>query len=1267
MSGSPVQPEPLKICPPQGDYSENDINSVNFEIMLNENLSYIKDEGHPNGCFTNGMQELVESLKQDIIEKKECLCEGFLIDTMKDFLDTSSTRCQYRIRSCTNFNNYKDSDVNIPLAKKLQSIQEKAEENGDSDMITCYSSLNSLVYDIISNNDDGERKIKYEQRFPEFCCVDFTPIGTLFNSTPPRRLSDNAMQITGLCSEFDSGGDCVPGINSKQLDDVNSLCIINFAISILKSAFRPLDDICIKITKDNAIHQKNTFLLNIKKKTEDTKVFVIKTGAGGYFTVEKLTFAINKYPKAADKIFTNSNELEILINDLIYFILNKSANVDVARKTVLCLLMCIKTAGDFIKMFTVYILNKVNLFGTSLNTIDNIYFLTHDKSAMNLALCLDIHCLGGTGSASNYNPSGTSIRFFYWNSLPKWYKTNLKQKLVGLGYKFYYTDIPKIQQTEDIDLQDIIYQEKSLDNEDMSLCPPSQDGNTTLYGGVKTSTSAIKKTASASAAASASASASAALATKKTIAKPDAKDKATEKAEKAKAKAEKAAEKTAKKAEEDKAKALSIAKTYNIPDMVKPTLYKRSKNDQGKYIISWVPQTRKDLSMFKTQYQHSASREVEKGSISPRTYIKLDRQLRSMDIQKKFVKEIIGDPNFQYQRIKLKNAYANLNAAIITQLFTPRTTDANSNLIEQANIAIKQFGNNRPQTLPSFLEYSIDVSLMQRFISIVAIGKSDQVENPNISIQFDIIYNGFMVIQSMDKPIEKDILKSSVILKFRDFSKDGEHINATELRELFIKTIRDNITINDLAISSFKKFAVATITKEFLNSIIVEARIHCLAFSHTRRLIYFIEDNVKIPLITIKDLDLIFNANQNKFKLNTKFDYAESNFLKEGLSKLSKLVNRNHPCGPEAANSLQKTLPLIIKNLEFNIRIYSELYKKYKDITTYIDKLINLYNKYSINYTNYFNKDKLQLKNCSVLILLCESLLILVKFLCKLQIKLNDINLSINKILTEKSLGPVDTILIKCNSTDGQLKANILIAKTKKLYAEFREIYKSCHDFINETNSKSIKIRRISTQFTQSTSINIDITGISCVNDRPETLLAVLIREFALLINSCDGIFYASKIQKGFLPQDLGILSRQPTETDFFGGVGQITCKKYKNNEPKAANIANLKKVNNAKVPKVKEEKLKVANVANLKKAKVPKVKEEKPKANKAKVPKVKEEKPKANKAKVPKVKEEKPKANKAAKPNKANASNAANAKVSKVKEVKPKVANAKISNVKNY
>ncbi len=1165
MSGIQYQ-----LCPPgiSVDYSEKDINSVNFELMFDRNLAYINDDENLKGCL--GDISLVSSLIKDIMGKKECLCEGFLIDTMKDFLDVHSKRCDNRIKSCASFNNYKDSDVNNPLAEKLQSIQEKAEEIGDIDMITCYSSLNSLVYDIISDDNSTERERKYKERFPEFCCVDFTPIGTLFkNGSTSRRLSDHAMQITGLCSEFDSGGDCIPGTLTQRLDDSYSICIINFAISILKSAFRPLDDVLIKITRDGAM-QPNTFQLNIGINSV-THPFVIKTGSQGYFTVEKLTSAI-KQSKATATAVSSSNYLELV--DLIHQLISIFIYLGEpdARKKVLCLLMCIKTAGDFIKIFTVYFLNKVNLLpnltaaGTLYNTTDNIYFLTHDKSAMNLALCLNIHCLGGTGSASNYNPSGTSIRFFYWDSLPKWYKTNLKKKLIGLGYKFSLTTIPQTAVIPSV--ADIISQEDAIDHED-EHCPSPPDGHQTLHGGGKSATAKAKAKATAATAATAAIAATAATsATSATAA-----TAAEEKAAKLAAKAEKAAELEEKTKQKAYTKALNIANSHHDPKAGEPTFYALDEKGKIYYTRSHATkeQALESLGSFKKQYRNKVGRQLEEGNISPDVYNKMNKHLTNINLQQ-LINTVIGDERFRHKRIELRNAYAKLNAAIITQLFTYRDA-VGKNLIDDATKAITEIGNTRPQTLPSFLEYSIDVSLMQRFISIVAIN-TGQTTN----IQFDIIYNGFMVIQSIDLAIEKDTLKSSIILDFRDFS-NGEgtdnNIGAADLRNLFIQTIENNINIGDLIISPFQKFALATITKEFINSIIVEAKIHCLAFAHARRLIYFIEDKIKIPLIARDDLDRMFTVKEKNLRNNTEKNYADSYYLKIGLLRLSRLVKKKHPCGPEVSGSLQKVLPPIIENLEMNTRIYSELYKKYKDVTIYIDKLIKLYNIYSGYYPVYFANGpdpSSQLKNClSILILLCETLLILVKFLCKLQIKLNEIILAINRI------GLVEEIVIECtDNIDGRPKADILIAKTKKLYTEFFRNHHSCIEFIQKTHADTKTIRHVSA----STQPNIKtVQGISCENT--DSLLAVLVYEFTTLRNT-GRIFYFSPMQIGF-SQNLASLTRQPT----LNHGGQFTCKKYKNNEPKA---------NNVKVAKVKEENPKAAKANNVK---VAKLKEENPKAAK--------------------------------------------------------------------
>jgi hypothetical protein len=263
-------------------------------------------------------------------------------------------------------------------------------------------------------------------------------------------------------------------------------------------------------------------------------------------------------------------------------------------------------------------------------------------------------------------------------------------------------------------------------------------------------------------------------------------------------------------------------------------------------------------------------------------------------------------------------------------------------LINEAEKEMGKYDNVRPRTLPSFLEYSIDVSLMQRFISIVAIDTIDD----NLTIKFEIMYNGLIFIQSMNEPIEKDRLMSSITLKFEDFGQGDEQIKAARLRQLFFSTIEtEDKTIGELdKITELEKRALATITKEFINSIIVDARIHCLAFAHARRLIYFIEDKIEIPLVSKKYLDLLYNATQKMTRAAAPENYANFDY---GLKQLGRLAKtKGFPCGPLEARSLQGFLPPIIRNLEINIGIYSELYKKYMDVTTYIDKLILLYNTY---------------------------------------------------------------------------------------------------------------------------------------------------------------------------------------------------------------------------------------------------------------------------------------------------------------------------------
>ena len=405
----------IQLCPnPRLSYSEVDINSDNFSVLLEKNLEFAL-YGLSCAKFTD---EIKNKINVDMLSKIDCFSKGILMDTKKDFLDISAkSRSEKRIYECTEFSNHNDSDVYNALQEVIDLLSDKAKKNGDAEMLIKHTQLNALVGNVINDSDADTRYVKYKACFPSYCCIDFTPIGTMRKEgTKIIRLTDNATQITGLCSSFDTGGSCIP-IGNKMtghksvitMKEDLSLCIINYAISILKSVLRPLDDIELHIRKEKNTDE-NKFVLGIRK-TSGSKVIniEIKTGSDGFFTIEKLYNEINGLLKTAD---TGYSEKKI-------------------KNIVLCLLMCIKTAGDFVKMFVVYILHNYNILEhPNNNTEGNIYFLTHDKSALNIALCLDIPCLGGTGSASNFKENGKSTRLFYWNSKSKWKGTNLKKKLI---------------------------------------------------------------------------------------------------------------------------------------------------------------------------------------------------------------------------------------------------------------------------------------------------------------------------------------------------------------------------------------------------------------------------------------------------------------------------------------------------------------------------------------------------------------------------------------------------------------------------------------------------------------------------------------------------------------------------------------------------------------------------------------------------------------------------------------------------------------------
>ena len=119
----------IKLCPtPHIDYNESDINDFNFDLTLDKNLVFILQDDYIRKA-TKGID--LELIKKEMSNCKDCLSKGILIDTMKDFLDVHTKRSIDRIKICTNFFAYNDKDVNKPLADKLQSIQNTAEEKKD--------------------------------------------------------------------------------------------------------------------------------------------------------------------------------------------------------------------------------------------------------------------------------------------------------------------------------------------------------------------------------------------------------------------------------------------------------------------------------------------------------------------------------------------------------------------------------------------------------------------------------------------------------------------------------------------------------------------------------------------------------------------------------------------------------------------------------------------------------------------------------------------------------------------------------------------------------------------------------------------------------------------------------------------------------------------------------------------------------------------------------------------------------------------------------
>jgi len=1077
----------IKLCPkPPIDYSEGDINATNFEVNLNNNLNYILKDAY----FLNAIKGIdLELIKKEMSNCKECLSKGILIDTMKDFLDIHAKRSGSRIKNCTKFDTYNDKDVSKPLSDKLQSIQDTAEKKKDADMITCYSGLNSLVYNIISDVDANSRAKKYRERFPEFCSIDFTPIGTLYKDVHgnERRLSDEARQITGVCSDFDSGGDCIPGNISTNVDmpeDIG-LCIINIAISVLKSVLTPLDDINIKIKKAPISQGPKTFELHIEGLSSH---FLIKTGACGYFTVDKLTSAI--YPDLASEKAKSSpdaqNEVRAFIHELLIQLNNAkhpSVSDNIIRKKVLCLLMCIKTAGDFIKMFVVYILNRFNLIpekksgsGIKLNTIDNIYFLTHDKSAMNLALCLNIHCLGGTGSATKYNSNGTSIRFLYWDSIPKWYRTNFKRKLTGLGYKFI--DKGALIINDNINIEQLVNEEDKLDKNNESSSCPEDVLCAYLNGGMP----AKKKTVS---------------------------DK-THLAE-------------IKEKEDDVFKANRTADRHLAENEHLSSIRPRSRQLMSIAIKSMARDFKNKTPNKKTgEPLYSAKSFNEKSKIIAR----FNTRLLSRTIR--------NDPDFHFARINLQEDYETLNAAIITAMITPDINEARQLILEKRKEPELK-GYTRSKVLPSFLELMNDASYMERYLSINA-----EPNDTNKTISIELFYNKCL-IQSLNRKIAS--VSSRITLTFQNTNGTS----ATNLYNLFKNTIsKDDKIIEDVSNNEKIKKNLAIITKNFVNTILDESRTCCLAFVNALRLVDYLDPSVDIPYYTSEDYNLLKSKKDYIERLNDCMkDLVRVGKHLHGVLEERDTQNKGrHNCGEEAKNTLQKKLPQYISNLEICIKIYSELNKRYREIYTYVLKIIELYNKNEKNASN-----------CLTLIYLCETLLILVKFLCKLKIELRKINDNIIMYGYTFFIFEVDCVDENVQDRNNP-KTRKLINKIKDNLQEFFQgdtsLNYESNLFLHKTENDAIHF--------------ISINGSNGIINGIKNLLPIVIEEFKNLRNSCRE-FSTSEMQlklQNF--SDVSRFKRNPT----VGGKYKKNTSSAKKEKPKVKKDVPIAKKEKLKVKKVK-------------------------------------------------------------------------------------------------
>ena len=1037
----------IQLCPdPRLSYSEADINSDNFSVLLEKNLEFALS-GLSCANFTD---EIKKGINADMLSKIDCFSKGILMDTKKDFLDTSAmSRSEKRIYECTEFSNYNDDELYNALQEAIDLLSDKASTNGDTEILIKHTQLNALVGNVIKEAKSEDRYAKYKASFPSYCCIDFTPIGTIRkDGTKIIRLTDNATQITGLCSSFDTGGNCVPIGNEIMTEHKSvitmkedlSLCIINYAISILKSVLRPLDDIVLHIRKEKDTAE-NKFVLGIRK-TSGSKVIniEIKTGSDGFFTIDKLTKAINRNPKDSGDTAT-CNFIDKLYNEINGLFKSPDAGYSEKkiRNIVLCLLMCIKTAGDFVKMFVVYILHNYNILKKHI-TKGNIYFLTHDKSALNIALCLDIPCLGGTGSASNFKENGKSTRLFYWNSKSKWKGTNLKKKLISLGFNFIDSDTSDIAEQKVEALLDI---EDALDNIVDDQCSPEQNEDIVM---LTSDEGMVSKGGSGSP------------------------PKKRQRVRTATDKEQKAAQKAAQIAEENRKRAKSIEergmfKISNDRNSTSPARFRDaaskvfsmigekplSKTEQGDIdMVASRDRRRKERQdIFLIKLKSRYDRNILQNAINKDSYIK---ELKIINDWISKLTTYANDYSFtaekrensisfikslQDKRYELKANFTMFQA--ITSVLSKQIKDLKTLFMEhilsknrgEKEIIIQQENEKKqllvetykklfkdkdattsfspiPTELPTREDITRRAYINMRFARIkVVVPQDDSKKTISIRIVLSKCYIHYtQAYTTIEIPIDLDMSKEgkTEYLIFKNLLIGNENKNIEE---------EESVSIQNKLIE---------LTKRFVNQILTKTREYCLAFENASSLITFARNNdVPVPIKTFqkKWFDTLYDIERfgSLSALPIKGQPVSSRPQKpvEKYKMRKQLRKGEKNCSPpdveldkeDTQDNILTALQGKYMRLQNCLSIYKDLKLRYDEIQTQIEVVEELYKntkKIDGNYTEEEIKSRM---------FICETLLILYNFL-------NNLTTTYKKKLEKLEKFRQYTFKIVCVDNDGE-------------------------------------------------------------------------------------------------------------------------------------------------------------------------------------------------------------------------------------------------------